>query len=415
MPRLSLWKEGKHTHDFEFHDRLINEQFTVGGTTIHIHKYLGPLETEGSNDDATQPDFIDPTETDIQDILFLENRDRKYDPDVYNLRGMYRMNDNDFDLSQFGLFLSSDTMFITFHLKTMYDAIGRKIMAGDVLELPHLKEYYALDEDIPSALRRYYMVQDASRPAEGYSPTWWPHLWRVKVTPLVDAQETANLFEQLGLDGEPKDDILADPDEDLLDIISNEDALTEINDGIVEQAEADVPGSGYDTSEFYVAPITEEGDHREPENLRASMTILPGTDTPITADNGSLTADSTGTSPEQNIAGGAISGTYILGDGLAPNGYPVLETIEFPDDAIVGDFVLRIDYLPNRLFRFDGSHWIKMEDKMRTPLTAADRQTQLSEFQNNDTVTDGSHNDKCAGTFEERQALSQILRPKADN
>jgi hypothetical protein len=119
MPRLSLWKEGKHTHDFEFHDRLINEQFTVGGTTIHIHKYLGPLETEGSNDDATQPDFIDPTETDIQDILFLENRDRKYDPDVYNLRGMYRMNDNDFDLSQFGLFLSSDTMFITFHLKTL--------------------------------------------------------------------------------------------------------------------------------------------------------------------------------------------------------------------------------------------------------------------------------------------------------
>jgi hypothetical protein len=414
MPRISLWKEGKHTNDYEFHDRLINEQFTVGGTSIHVHKYLGPIASDGS-DDATQPDFIDPTENDIQDILFLENRDRKYDADIYNIRGSYKVTDSDFDLSQFGLFLNSDTLFITFHLKTMYDMLGRKIMAGDVLELPHLKEYYALDEDIPSALRRYYMVQDASRPAEGFSPTWWPHLWRVKVTPLVDAQETANLFDQLGLDGEPKDDALADPDESYSDIISNEDILTEINDGIVEQAENDVPESGYDTSEFYVAPVDEEGQHREPNDLRADMTVYFGTDDTATSDSDVLTADRTGTSPDTNIAGGAISGTYILGDGLAPNGYPVLESIEFPDDALIGDFVLRIDYLPNRLFRYDGSHWIKMEDKMRTPLTAGTRDTLLSEFQNNTNTSSGSINDNCHGTTEERQALSQILRPKADN
>jgi len=145
------------------------------------------------------------------------------------------------------------------------------------------------------------------------------------------------------------------------------------------------------------------------------MTILPGTTTPITADNESLNADATGTSPEEGIAGGAISGTYILGDGLAPNGYPVLETIAFPTDAIIGDFVLRIDYLPNRLFRYDGKHWIKMEDKMRTPLTANDRDTLLSGFQNNENTSSGSENDNCFGTTEERQALSQILRPKADN
>lgn len=413
MPRISLWKEGKHTNDFEFHDRLINEQFTVGGTSMHVHKYLGPEASDG-NDDATQPDFLDPTENDIQDILFLENRDRKYDADIYNLRGSYKVTDSDFDLSQFGLFLQSDTLFITFHLKTMYDMLGRKIMAGDVLELPHLKEYYGLDEDIPAALRRYYMVQDASRPAEGFSPTWWPHLWRVKVTPLVDSQEVAGLFDQLGVDGEPLDDALADPEETLLDIMSNKDKLDEINDSIVEQAENDVPKSGFDTSEFYVAPIDENGDHREPNNLRADMTILPGTTTAITADT-TMTADSTGTSPDENIAGGAISGTYILGDGLAPNGYPVLEGIEFPDDAIVGDFVLRIDYLPNRLFRFDGSHWIKMEDSMRTPLTAGTRETLLSGFQNNTNTSDGSVGDNCFGTTEERQALSQILRPKADN
>jgi len=131
MPRISLWKDGRHTNDYKFHDRNISEQFTVGGTSMHVHKYLGPKEVSGS-DDATQPDILDPTESSIQDILFLENRDRKYDPDIYNLRGMYRMSDTDFDLSQFGLFLASDTIFITFHLKDMYDMVGRKIMAGDV-------------------------------------------------------------------------------------------------------------------------------------------------------------------------------------------------------------------------------------------------------------------------------------------
>lgn len=412
MPRISLWKDGKHTNDFEFFDRLINEQFTVGGTDFHVHKYLGPLSTNSGENDATQPDFMDPTETDIQDILFLENRDRKYDEDIYSLRGSYKMNDTDFDLSQFGLFLATDTIFITFHLKTMVDMIGRKVMAGDVLELPHMIDYYPLDDDIPAALRKYYMVEDASRPAEGFSPTWWPHLWRVKVTPLVNSQEVADLFAKIGPGGEPIDDALVDPP---AQGPTFGDKLQDINDDIVEQAENDVPASGFDVSDFYVVPVDEEGEVREPHNLRASMTLLPGTTTPITADNTSLNADAIGTSPEINIAGGAIPGTYILGDGLAPNGYPVLETIDFPLDAIIGDYVLRIDFLPNRLFRYDGKHWIKMEDDARTPLTAFDRETQLATFQNNDNTSSGSAGDNCFGSTEERQALSQILRPKADN
>ncbi len=415
MPRISLWKEGKHTNDFKFHDKVISEQFTVGGTTINVHKYLGPLESDTTSDDATQQDFLDPTENSIQDILFLENRDRKYDPDVYNVRGMYRMNDSDFDLSQFGLFLSADTMFITFHLKDMIDMMGRKIMAGDVLELPHLKDFHPLDDDIPAALRRYYMVQDASRPAEGYSPTWWPHLWRVKVTPLVDAQETANLFEQLDVNGEPADDYLADPEDSLLSINSTSSILQDNNDLIVEQAENDVPESGYDTSDFYVQPVTEEGEYREPYNMRADTTEIPETGLPFTADNESISADVIGLSPDCEIAGGAIPQTYLTGDGKAPSGYPVLEGIEFPDDAVPGDFVLRIDYIPNRLFRFDGSHWIKIEDRVRAKLTAGSGETLLSGFQNNTNTYEGSAYDANTGTTAERQALSKILRPKADN
>ena len=41
MPRLSLWQDGKHSNDYKFFDRRISEMFTIGGTGILLHKYLG--------------------------------------------------------------------------------------------------------------------------------------------------------------------------------------------------------------------------------------------------------------------------------------------------------------------------------------------------------------------------------------
>ena len=65
---------------------------------------------------------------------------------VYQLRGIYNVQDIDFDLTQFGLFLANDTLFINFHMNDMIDTLGRKLMSGDVLELPHLKDFHPLDE-----------------------------------------------------------------------------------------------------------------------------------------------------------------------------------------------------------------------------------------------------------------------------
>ena len=46
MPRISLWKDGAHTNDYRFFDRRIKEMFTVGGTGINVHKYLG-IQNQG--------------------------------------------------------------------------------------------------------------------------------------------------------------------------------------------------------------------------------------------------------------------------------------------------------------------------------------------------------------------------------
>ena len=57
-----------------------------------------------------------------------------------------------------------------------------------------MKEDYSLDESIPIALKRYYVVEDVNRAAEGFSQTWWPHLLRLKMKTLVDSQEFKDII-----------------------------------------------------------------------------------------------------------------------------------------------------------------------------------------------------------------------------
>ena len=71
---------------------------------------------------------------------------------------------------------------------------------------------------------------------------------------------------------------------------------------------------------------------------------------------------------------------------------------------------MRTDYKPNRLFRYSGKRWVKREDNIRHTLTNTDtRSTLKTSFINNSTVTeiDGEMTD-------ERQAISKVLRPRAD-
>ena len=389
MPRLSLWKDGQHSNDYKFIDRRISEMFTIGGTGILVNKYLGPIQQTGSTD-ATKPDYLNQSEKNIEDLLWLENRDRKYDHDVYKMRGIYQRADQDFDLSQFGLFLQTGTIFMVFHLRDMIDTLGRKLMAGDVLELQHLKDYDALDGDVPAALKRYYVVGDASFAAEGFSQTWWPHLWRVKLNPLVDSQEYKDIL----------DNIKAGPGTDtpVGQILSTYDKYLNINESIVTQAEIDVPKSGYDTSTMYTVPTNPEGEPIS-EPTRSDTTV-------VTADNSVITTDVGLASPANKVAG------YLSGDGLAPNGLPVGAGVAFPLTAQTGDYFLRLDYLPNRLFRFNGTSWKKIEDSVRTNITPGeDTTTQRGSYVNNtNTFADSEGN-----VHPERQPLSRALTPKADN
>jgi hypothetical protein len=390
-------------NDFRFLDRAINEQFQVGGTDVFLHKYLGPVAPAEGDATPSTPDTSGSSipELGIQDLLFMENRDRHYDPDIYVLRGIYTLQDIDFNLSQFGLFLQNDNIMITFHLRGTYDAVGRKIMAGDVIELPHQKDEYALGDDAV-ALKRFYVVSEVTRPASGYSQTWYPHLIRAKCQPLVDTQEFKEILDKELIDanGDPAGGTIRD-------LISTVQNSIDINNQIVAQAELDVGKSGYDTEHLYVVPL------RDKETV--DVADVSNTIDDASIDNPALDASIVLNSPDHNYYVG-----YLTGDGVPPNGAPYGFGITFPSTAVKGQFYLRTDYMPNRLFRYDGRHWIKFEDNVRMTIrqTGATqtndpskvRQTQKASFINNtNTAT-------IAGeVVVEKQALSKALRPKADN
>ena len=386
MPRLSLYKPERGA-DYKFLDNQILEMFTIGGTDINIHKYIGASNPDESDATADQPRYDQSSESNIQDLLFLENRDRKYDPDVYTMRAVYNVQDIDFDLSQFGLFLSNDTLFMTIHINSSVKTLGRKIMSGDVIELPHLTDEYALN-DYDVALKRFYVVEDVNRAAEGFSQTWYPHLYRLKLKQIYDTQEYKEILDLPASENS---------DSTLRDVLSTYEKEMQINRAVVAQAELDAPKSGFDISHFYTVAKNDDGSvalqTADQEDLDASMI--------------NTTADEIADRPDREGYSG-----YLVGTGdVAPNGAPFGFGIAFPRDNMDGDFFLRTDFLPNRMFKYDGNRWVKQNDDIRMTLSnTLEKQTQKSSFINN--TNQSTINGEVV---EERQSLSKALRPKKDN
>ena len=331
MPRLQLWNKNK-TNDYGFIDRAVAEVINAGGTGVYVHKYIGTY-----TDDATAS--TGSGDLYIQDVLFLENRDRKYDTDIYELRGAYNVSEPDFDLTQFGMFMSNDNLSMTFHMNTCASLLGRRLMAGDVIELPHLRDDLLLGGG--EAINRYFVVSDSGRPAEGYDPRWWPHLWRVKLTNITDSPEYRDI---LGT-GETATD--------LRNILSTYSSEIQVSDKVMELANADV---AYDSGYY-------EGGH--------------------------LYVDEESDKP----------GIYFPGDGTAPNGISIVGSgSSFPLSCANGDYFLRTDFEPHRLFKKQGSRWTKISDDNKKAWSAANKL--LTSFVNNDTITtntDGTTQNVVAG------------------
>lgn len=169
-------------------------------------------------------------------------------------------------------------------------------------------------------------------------------------------------------------DLPADADEDngdtLRTLLSTYEQEMQINDAVVEQAEADAGKSGYDVGHYYTLNTDKDGDVQVEQVGGETVTTHP--------------------------AKPGYDG-YLLGDDGAPNGESFGHGIQFPLGAESGDYFLRTDFLPKRMFRYDGTRWVKVQDSVRMTMTNNnDRLTQKTSFVNN---TNYTYNDRVISDF----------------
>ena len=163
-----------------------------------------------------------------------------------------------------------------------------------------------------------------------------------------------------------------------------------VNNAVVAEAEANTPKSGYDVDDsYYTLALDETTGRAKVQQVDADGSTITDKATPTTSGYNGL----------------------LIGDEFAPNGSNFSSGISFPLNSVEGDYFLRTDFLPNRLFRYDGARWVKQEDNVRMSMTnSSQRQTQKGTFINNSTVNSISGTDVV-----EKQSLSKALKPKADN
>jgi hypothetical protein len=140
-------------------------------------------------------------------------------------------------------------------------------------------------------LKRFYQITDGNYASEGFSQTWYPHIWRIKCEPLVDSQEFSNILKEpidtdnyLGdydkdkiyppgyvvswgdknyisiaevpIGKNPPDPAYwqLDTNQNLKDILATYNRNISINNAQLEEAKRILPKSGYDNSKLYVVP-----------------------------------------------------------------------------------------------------------------------------------------------------------------
>ena len=367
MPRISMWKPNKGK-DYEFIDRTSAESIQIGGLGVLVHKYIGPT--------------IDGDVTDIDDVLFLENRNRRYDDVLVEMRGTYQPQDVDYDLSQFGIFLSSDTLRIDFHFNDMMDVLGRKLMSGDVLEFPNMR-----DTDLKGvSINHYYVVQDALYSASGVGTGWYPHIWKVRAKKLPASEEYRDIINKASTN----------------DTFAGEDAGTGIMPpGWATTVDANGnPGFGCDPRIYqaldkycdYIG-ITDEIIEEARDNVFYDPRFFEIPHIYIVMDDQGH--------PQAKWWGG--------GDGVPPNGAALRGMgTSFPDDMKDGEYFLRVDYDPDRLFQKQGSRYVRISDDLRKIWLPMNRR--LETYIDNIEITtleDGSQ-------VREKQSITKVIPQRKD-
>ena len=237
--------------------------------------------------------YLATDESNIQDKILLENRDREYDMSTLSVKIYWDIQETQTDLTRYGLEMNSETLFVAANFSSVVSSLGRPFIIGDILQIPALTQFSATMEPI----EKYMEVVDTFWAAEGYTPGWQPTLQRLVLQPAHASRETQNIFGDLG--NEREVDVFG-----LLGDDGNNPVYQDYQDVTEEidiQAKIAVPEKG--TDDTGVIQWSED----QLESARAQ---------------GIDNLESIGQRPAE----------FQATDGLPPNGEPYTEGDEFPDN-----------------------------------------------------------------------------------
>lgn len=275
------------------------------------------------------------TNTDnIQDKIFLENRDRDYNTEPITIKGYYDLVDVTTELTKYGIELPSQALYITISFNACVNAFGRPLIIGDIIEIPSEAQFSAKMEK----LDKWMEVTDVGWSTEGYTPGWHPTLLRVIAQPAYVSQETQDIFGDLA------------PTKDATGLMNGADGNSPIFQDFFDVSQ---------TIDAYSKDAVPQKGAEASSHIRQFE--ADEIDAAVEAGNDHVTR--TGLNP---------TGLYVE-DGMPPNNDPFTETTVFPSTPEHGDYH-RLTYegladdVQPRLYRFSmfKNKWVFLETDRRS-------------------------------------------------
>ncbi len=160
---------------------------------------IRPLQFNGGQNDywsiqALQfADYEITSEENIQDRIFLENRDRDYSEAPLKLKAQYSPFDKSLAAGKFGFEFFSEDYELKFSFRQVVRTLGRPFIIGDILELPSETQFNTR----LSPIKKYLEVTDVGWDSQSFTAAWVPTMQRVVAKPVVASQETQDIMGKL--------------------------------------------------------------------------------------------------------------------------------------------------------------------------------------------------------------------------
>lgn len=335
-------------------DGLVTMKFSASSPMRYWR--LRPLEFNGGENDPWVVKALILSEhesTDIhniQDRIFLENRDRKYSKEPIRTKASYTPVDYQGFLSKFGFNspFNTEQYMLEFSFQQVIRLIGRPLVIGDILQLPS-ETFYT--PKLRGTLK-FLEITNVSWASTGFTPQWVPTILRVIAEPAMASEETQDIFGDLTE-------------------ITDSAGTSDINDGVRNKKYQDVHDIAQTIDSDANTQVPQKGqDYANVAKLSDELRDWIDGNFP----HGKEIADNL---DRKRFAWGV--------DALPPNGELYTEGDSFPNNPKNGDYhrltYLNVDRnLPPRLYRFSDvkSKWIYLETDMR--YTRTETKPMLSSF-----------------------------------